>query len=141
MATMRQRKTAKILMENNGKSVSSAMKKAGYPASTAKNPQQITRSKSWQELMDEYFPRDYVAQKHQELFEAEEVVFIPHKGQIVEKKRPDFTARKAAAEMSYKLRGEFAPEKREITRRKYQSATLQELEEKVDKAKKQLGKK
>jgi len=39
------------VLETNGKSVSGAMKKLNYAKSTCKNPQQITRSKSWAMLL------------------------------------------------------------------------------------------
>lgn len=61
MATMRQKKVIEKLVENGGKSVSKAMRDAGYSAATAKSPQKVTRSKSWKELMQEYFPDDVVA--------------------------------------------------------------------------------
>ena len=127
--TLRMRKTAKILMENNGKSVSSAMREAGYPPTTAKNPQQVTKTKSWQALMDQYLPQDLIARKHQELLEAEEIVFIPRGNKILEKKRPDFAARKAGVDMAHKLRGNFAPEKVELSKRKFQDMSNKELSE------------
>jgi hypothetical protein len=58
MATSKQRKTAEILVENRGKSVSGAMREAGYSGATAKNPKNLTESDGWQELMDKFLPDD-----------------------------------------------------------------------------------
>ncbi len=135
------KKTAAILMESKGKSVSDAMRKAGYPATTAKNPQQVTRSQSWQALMDEYLPQDLIARKHQELLEAEETVFIPRGKEILERKRPDHAARKAGVDMAHKLRGNFAPEKIELSKRKFQDMSNKELAEFIEKAKNKFSKK
>jgi hypothetical protein len=136
--SLRMRKAAKILMENKGKSLSGAMRKAGYPATTAKNPQQVTKSKSWQQLMDEYLPQEFVAEKHKELFLAEDVVFIPRGKKILERRRPDHAARRAAIDMAHKLRGSFAPEKIELSKRKFGNMSNAELAEVIAKAKKAL---
>ena len=50
MATHKQKLVAKILLENTGKSVSKAMKEAGYGHGSYRNPQQLTRSKGWMEI-------------------------------------------------------------------------------------------
>lgn len=56
MATARQKRAAEILVENGGKSVSKAMREAGYSPQTAKTPQKLTESVGWQELIDQYLP-------------------------------------------------------------------------------------
>lgn len=57
------------VMENNG-SVSGAMKEVGYPETTAKNPQQLTRSKSWEKLLETHLPDKLLAEKHKELLNS-----------------------------------------------------------------------
>lgn len=52
MATERQLKAIDNLVENRG-NVSKAMRDAGYPPITAKNPKNLTESKAFQELMSE----------------------------------------------------------------------------------------
>jgi hypothetical protein len=52
MATQKQKKALDKIIENNG-NVSKAMREAGYPATTARNPQQLTRSKGFIELCEE----------------------------------------------------------------------------------------
>jgi hypothetical protein len=112
MATLRQRKTATILLENAGKmSVSMAMKKAGYPASTAKNPQQLTKSKSWDILMEEYIPEEKLARLHNEQLEAKKIQFRDNK----RIEFPDNDARLRALDYGYKIRGMYPKEQIEVS--------------------------
>lgn len=91
--TFRQRLVAKNLRETNG-NVSKAMLLAGYPKTTAKNPQQITKSKSWPELLEKYFPDSKLLSKHDELLAHE-----------------DAPIRLRALDMSYKLKNKYPTEK------------------------------
>lgn len=136
--SLRMRKTAKLLVEKGRKSVSGAMREAGYSDNTAKVPGKVTKTKSWQELMDQYLPQDLVAQKHAELLDAEDIVFIPRGNKILERRRPDHAARKAGVDMAHKLRGSFAPEKIELSKRKFGNMSNAELAEVIAKAKKTL---
>lgn len=70
MATMKQKKTAQILLENPGKSVGAAMREAGYSDAMAKNPQDITTTKTWAALMNEYLPEEALAQAHKQLMNS-----------------------------------------------------------------------
>lgn len=69
MATIKQKLAVKKILENNG-NVSKSMKDAGYARGTAKNPQQLTRSKGWLELMEKELPDDLLAKTHKELLNA-----------------------------------------------------------------------
>lgn len=71
--TYKQQAVAKDLLENTGKSVSKAMHDAGYAPASAKNPQQFTRSKSWQKLMKQYFPYESLFEKHRRLLETTKI--------------------------------------------------------------------
>lgn len=53
--SLKQRAVAKDLLENVGKPIGRAMLDAGYSPATAKNPDHITESKGWAQLMDEHF--------------------------------------------------------------------------------------
>lgn len=44
-----------------------AMLAAGYTEASAKNPQRVRQSKTWEELMDEKLPDDYLLEQHGEL--------------------------------------------------------------------------
>lgn len=70
MATTKQKKVAKIILENVGKPVSTAMLEAGYSPSMAKNPQVLTNTKAWAQLMAEYLPDHSIAERHKELLNS-----------------------------------------------------------------------
>lgn len=77
---MRMRKVAKLLIESGGtKSVSGAMRESGvYSVETAKNPNKITKSKLWAEVMEEYLPQDEFAKAHKKLLNAKTPVLQEH---------------------------------------------------------------
>lgn len=66
MATQRQKKAAKKVVENGG-NVSKAMRDSGYSPKTAKTPKKLTESKSWEQLMDEFLPDKQLMEHHQAL--------------------------------------------------------------------------
>lgn len=70
MASDKQQMAVQIYMANRGISKAEAMRRAGYSDATARNPKNLTTTKSWQELMDEYLPDDELAAKHHELLNA-----------------------------------------------------------------------
>lgn len=138
MATTKQRRVAKILLENTGKSVSSAMREAGYPEATAKNPQQLTRSQGWQELMIDHLSDEGLAKAHEELLNQTKTEYFTfpktmqdeeieikvnaagleliviqdgEKGRYAFYAVIDAQARKSALDMAYKLKGSYAAEK------------------------------
>jgi hypothetical protein len=67
MSDIRQRKTLSKVMENNGMSVSAAMKASGYSDGYSKNPHLLKNSKSFQALLDEEFPKGYFLKLHKKL--------------------------------------------------------------------------
>jgi|SRR5215213_11399349 len=87
MATERQRKAADKFVENRGKSVSAAMREAGYSHKTAKDPKNLTESKSWQALLDHFLPEDMLLEALQDDI----------------KSKPD--ERKQEHELAFKVRG------------------------------------
>lgn len=111
MATYRRKALRKELLENGGKSVSGAMRKVGYSKAYSKNPQLLTKTKSWQELMEQYIPEKLLAVKHSELLNKKEFVVIGRgkdreafpTGEI------DADAVARGLDMGYKLRGKYKP--------------------------------
>jgi len=110
MPTMRQKKAAKKLVENGGKSVSGAMIEAGYSPATAKNPEKLTKSKVWEELMEEYLPDELLQKVHREGLEATKIISanITY-GDADEKTNdfidvPDYPTRKQYLELGYKVK-------------------------------------
>lgn len=89
------KQVAKKVLESNGtKSVSSAMKEAGYSESTCSNPQQVTRSKTYKEIFGETVTKEDLTRIHrQHLYSENEMVSL--KG----------------LDMAYKVNGDYAPEK------------------------------
>ena len=67
--TIKQKIAIEKVVENHG-NVSRAMLEAGYDPTTAKNPKNLTQSKSWMVLMDQYIPDDKLLAKHEEALEA-----------------------------------------------------------------------
>lgn len=109
-------KTAQIVLEGNGKtSVSKAMREAGYPKATAKNPQQLTRSKKWEKLMEKFLPDNHLATKHREFLDAPRIVRTFKKGDLeTEIEETDSNAVRAL-DMAYKIKGNYSAEKRDIS--------------------------
>lgn len=112
MSTLKQEKVVKILLENAGKSVGSAMLEAGYSLATAKNPQELTKSKGWSNLISLYLPDRELLATHIELLNAVKVIQIAtytneETGEITPGfiKVPDWQIRVKALELAYKLKG------------------------------------
>jgi hypothetical protein len=66
------------------------MREAGYSSRSAEKPQELTRSKGWQELMDKHLP--------------DETLLNVHKGLL---KNHDWRAREAGLDKAYKLKGSY----------------------------------
>jgi len=91
MATLKQKKAVKNIVENRG-NISKGMKDAGYTEATAKNPKNLTESKGFQELLNEYLMKD-------------QEVFAEHKKNIKQDK--DRGAKNKAIDMFYHLKGTY----------------------------------
>ena len=98
---------AEVLIKNPDESLGAAMRKAGYSVAQSNNPNQIMRSRTWQQLMDELIPQEKVASVLAEQLEATSTYIL--NGEMREK--PDNQARLKAAEIAIRLRGGFAAEK------------------------------
>lgn len=73
MSKMQAKRVYEKLAENGGKSVSAAMRAVGYSPEYARQPQKFLRTKTAQELEQEYLPDELIATKHRELLEAGEI--------------------------------------------------------------------
>lgn len=73
MPTPKQKKVVEKLLENRGMSVGQAMREAGYSEGSIKNPQQLTRTKTWHDLMEQYLPDRKLAQAHKKLLDAKQI--------------------------------------------------------------------
>jgi hypothetical protein len=99
MPTLRQKKAFKEITDNH-RPVSTVMREVGYDDDTASKPSNLTNSKGWKELMEQYMPDSLLAKRHQELLNKRD-----------EDGTPDTVAVTKALDMSYKLKGSYAPEK------------------------------
>lgn len=78
-ASLRARKAFTNALENGG-NMSKAMRDAGYSDAMAKNPQKLTQSDAWQELLDKHLSDKTIIKKHKELLNAtriEHMTFPP----------------------------------------------------------------
>ncbi len=117
------RKAAHIFVnENNGKSVTGAMRKAGYSPKT-NTPSQLTKTKTWEDLMEEFMPESLISRVHNEQMSATKPVVIAGKVKMF----PDNDARLKATDMGIKLRGKYAPDQITLTKRKYQDLSNTDL--------------
>lgn len=137
MATIRQKKAFKKTLENGGV-VSKAMSSSDYSQAMISNPQILTRSKGWKELMDQYLSDEKLARAHDELLNQTKIEYFVfpksmqddeieakvndvglevinirdgEKGRYAFYKTIDSQARKSALDMAYKLKGSYAPDK------------------------------
>ena len=100
-SNIRHKKVAELV--EKGGSVGAAMRKAGYSKAYSKNPHKLTRSESWQELMEEYIPDSLLAEKHKALLTKTDK----------KSSEPETQAVSKGLDMAYKLKGKFAPEQHE----------------------------
>ena len=132
MATDKQERAVQLFVENRGKSVSSAMREAGYSDATAKNPKNLTATAAWKELLEKALPDKKLLAVHKKLLGAQHVehmVFplgmeeadikkllnsvgctpkkIKHGEQAIHAWfwSPDYKARAAAVELANKIKG------------------------------------
>ena len=107
MATEKQKLAIKKVMENNG-NVSKSMREVGYSENYSKNPQSLTRSKGWEELVEKYLPDKDLVKVHKEGLNAGKKVFKNNNatGEIDEVDfEPDFAVRHKYLDTAYKIKG------------------------------------
>jgi hypothetical protein len=98
------------VLENHGKDIGPIMGELGYAQNTCDNPKNVTESKSWEMLMDEYIPESLIAKTHKEAFEANRTISIVSGKQASGGTTdfvdvPDWQTRMKATELGYKVRG------------------------------------
>lgn|ERR1035437_6602578 len=111
MATRKQIALVKELVESNGStSMGEAMIKAGYSKNTALNPQQVTKSLAWPELVKKYLDEDKTLSVHQAQLDATKQLSARN-GKDANAETDDFIevpdnqARLKAVELAYKVTG------------------------------------
>lgn len=126
-----------------GEPLKKAIKEEGYSDTLATQPTRLTRKKSFQELLDEVMPEEFVLDQHRRLYsehrdikqirleslddkdirkackgyENVSVIKKPAEGYtLLIINQVDRQARKDAVELAHRLRGSFSPTKIEIKR-------------------------
>lgn len=113
--SIKAKKAIKDLVENGG-SVSAAMRRAGYSPKTAKTPKKLTESRAYKELMEEILPDKFLTEKHKELLSVPMKRRTYIKGEFEsEETSLDVQAISKGLDMAYKIKGHYAPEKKEIS--------------------------
>jgi hypothetical protein len=138
MATTKQKIAVKKMSENirNGgsKTTGEILRASGYSDSVSKSPQRVTESKGWQELMEEYFPSEYLLKKHRKLLNKKEIV--TYQGEYTKTNQPHSDV-KYALDMLYKLKGAYK-QVVYIENSPYKDLTDEELDERIRELKKEL---
>ncbi len=111
---MKQKAVAEKLGDFGG-NLGKTMVAAGYSSKTARNPQKLTQSKGWLELMEDYLPNKLLLRKHKELLKAKRIMRTIKKGKIVlEKEEIDNEAVAKGLDLAYKVKGLYKAAKYEI---------------------------
>ena len=137
MVTIKQKLVANKIVENHG-NISKTMREVGYSYNTAKKPGNLTNSKGWNELMEEYFPDEHLAKRHKDLLDKEEVVVKNNnktgKVDIIKTGQIDPQSVSRGLDMAYKLKNKYAPDKLTIIDPN-DDLTDEQLEEEINRRK------
>lgn len=100
--TNKQKELAKKILENPSLTMKDAMLEVGYSKNTAIAPQNVTESKGWKELMDQYLPDAKLLNVHKKGLEATKIVTSHTEP---DREVPDFAVRAKYLELGYKVKG------------------------------------
>jgi hypothetical protein len=107
MDSLKAELVVKSLVEKRG-SVSAAMREAGYSAATAKNPKNLTKTKTFTDLLEKYLPDRHLFKKHTEFLNTPRRIRSYKKGDLVEETEETDPSAVKALDMAYKLKGKYA---------------------------------
>jgi len=107
MATMKQKRAAKIKLENPQMPMGKVMVAAGYSEKTAIVPSDLTESKGWLELMEEYLPDKHLGVKHREFLDSPRITRKYFKGELEFETEETSPEAVKALDMAYKLKGRY----------------------------------
>lgn len=105
--SIRQKKVMEKLAVNGG-SMKSAMLEAGYSEEYASNPQKLIKTKTWEELLDEYLPDDLLTKVALEGLFAKRIQTSPTEG---DREVEDYAVRQRYLETSLKMKGKIIDKK------------------------------
>lgn len=118
MATLNQKRVFERVSQKVVKGMPVAISKEMrgiYKNSVANRPNKLTRSKGWQELLNEHLPDSLLAKRHRELLNKREISLIEKNNETGEKiyeklDEPDTQAVSKGLDMAYKLKGRYPKE-------------------------------
>jgi len=117
--SIRQKKVIEKLAVNGG-SMKSAMLEAGYSNEYASNPQKLIKTKSWEELLEEFLPDSLLTKVAQEGLASNKIVSAKIVGANANENTddfievPDFPTRQKYLETSLKMKGKLS-EKHDVS--------------------------
>jgi hypothetical protein len=117
MATIKQKALCRKIIENNG-NVSKSMREVGYSKETAKNPKNVTNSIGFQELIQSIdgLKDDQVLQTlSKSIHKGKKITVYGKDGTKTKEIDEVGNAQTRGMDMFFKLRGHYAPEKKEIS--------------------------
>ena len=106
-ASNRKKLAVKIIAENPTISTKKALEMAGYSKSTANTSPLVTKTRSWNELMDLYLPDDLLATKHKEFLTTPKTIRKFARGELLETVEEVSPQATKALDMAYKLKGRY----------------------------------
>jgi len=95
--SIKQKLALKEIVEKHS-SISEAMRRAGYKDTTATVPGNMTKTKGWKELLEQYLPDDKLLKKHDAALEAKKW------NDFTGEREEDHAIRLRAVELGYKLK-------------------------------------
>lgn len=128
--TIKQRLALKNIAEKHC-SLKQGMLDAGYSINTAVKPKNLTESKGWNEIMEEFLPDWKLGKKHFELLDKQEVITRNNnksgKIEVIKTGEIDVVAVSKALDMAYKLKNKYDPS----IKHKFEGVDTEELKERV----------
>jgi len=112
MPTVKQRVAIEKAVENGG-NLTQAMLAAQYSPATANNPQNLTKSKAWSELIEKRLPDNKLLRRHNQLLDKKEFFAVGDRGDrhLIETGEIDPQAVARGLDMAYKLKRKYPAER------------------------------
>ncbi len=104
--TRKQKAAATIIMANPGISTAEAMRQAGYSNAMVRNPQDLLKSRTFAELLEEYLPDERLAEVHAAGLDAVKITRDKFGDKYED---PDYYVRHSYLETAYKIKGRLTP--------------------------------
>lgn len=123
-------------MVANGGNIEKAVRESGYSAAYARSGK-ITKTKAWQEYVDEFFSDEEILKVHKELIEATKPII--NKDGLVVDYIDDYSVQIRALDMAYKIKGKYKPTQIAITN-PYENLTDEELTREIERIEKEMRK-